>query len=314
MTSYNPYWPVFLSIEGEVSTLMDHIHCTPGQFSVYSTKMVGILLQAVSEVESISKDLYARETGKPKDGIQFDHVALKKLNSLWRLDKKVVDIATHRFYGSKEERALIPFRKDATTKGQKNWTWNDAYQNLKHNRIDNLHKGNLENLLSATAALFLLNLYYDEREVPLGIDSEGNWFRTDRGSSVFSIRTSRVSSLSDIRGRRYFVDDRDGYDKSTYVIAPTEESIDRQEIAFTRMNEAIHNEFRAQMLEVVQADLLARTGKEFLSEELHSHQDRGRSPEAMGKTLVNSKDVEEAYMQLMASKEYRAILNKHELV
>ena len=317
MNNHNPYWPVFLSIESEISTLMDNIHCTPDQFGVYSMKMAGMLLQTVAEIESIAKDLYTRQTGKPKDGIQFDHVALKKLNSLWELDKKVVVIATYKFYGKDEERILIPFEKLWTT-GKKLWAWNDAYQNLKHNRIDNLHKGNIGNLLGASGALFLLNLYYDGNDVDLGNDSEGKSFRVDRGSNVFSIRTSRVSSHRDRRGRYYVVDDKSEYVKSTYVIAPTEETVDQQEMALAGMSEALSNEFRSRIIESIRTEPLGQASHESLSDErfgdiLSAHEEKLRSPEAMKEMLLNSRGAMENYLQLFRNSEYRAIVNRHEL-
>lgn len=54
----NLYWPIYKKIEKEIVELSNHIHFDDNQLSVYSVKIVELLIRCVVEIEAISKDLY----------------------------------------------------------------------------------------------------------------------------------------------------------------------------------------------------------------------------------------------------------------
>src|SRR5690606_1098985 len=64
--------------------------------------------------------------------------------------------------------------------------WNNAYQNLKHNRFESLKFGSIENLLHGLAALFILNVYFKNEKFYLGNDYNLSRFDLSIGSSLFS--------------------------------------------------------------------------------------------------------------------------------
>ena len=55
----NLYWPIYKKIEKEIVELSNHIHFDDNQLSVYSVKIVELLIRCVVEIEAISKDLQA---------------------------------------------------------------------------------------------------------------------------------------------------------------------------------------------------------------------------------------------------------------
>ena len=59
---------------------------------------------------------------------------------------------------------LVPFKKDKTYtlngKTKSIWSWYYAYNKIKHDRVKFFRYANLECLIKALAALFLLNIYY----------------------------------------------------------------------------------------------------------------------------------------------------------
>ena len=297
---------------------MDTIHCVPAQYGVYSVKIGSILLQTVAEIESIAKDLYTNHTGKPKDRIHFDHVALKALGESWTLEKKIVDIATISFYGTDIDRVLTPLKKNVTIGGNRNWAWNDAYQNLKHNRIDNLNKGNIGNLLQAASALFLLNVYFDHNDVDLGDDNEGKQFRNDRGSDLFSIRTISVGTGFNKEGKCYVVGDTTSFDESTYLIAPTVETFERQAVELVSLMETINTEVNARAGRKIVDAIGSQhvpvpsdvAGLQKLFQQFQVEQSNKSQIERM---LVENRKARESAIQLTKNNEYRAVLNKHDL-
>lgn len=56
----NLYWPIYKKIEKEIVELSNHIHFDDNQLSVYSVKIVELLIRCVVEIEAISKDLYLK--------------------------------------------------------------------------------------------------------------------------------------------------------------------------------------------------------------------------------------------------------------
>ncbi len=69
---------------------------------------------------------------------------------------------------------MNPFQKTVNRTGTEKITylWNNAYQNLKHDRANSLSHGNVEALFEILAALFILNLYFSNIRYELGKDSQ----------------------------------------------------------------------------------------------------------------------------------------------
>ncbi len=186
----NIYWSVFKNLERSVNDIAFYIHIDDSQLCVYSSKIIDIILRAAAEIESLSKELYKLHGGKnTKDTFKFDDVAIKYLNNLWMLDKKIVIISSPNCFQT--NRVLMPFVKNeirsSSSTGKMTYSWNNAYQNLKHDRVNSMAFGNLKYLFDILAALFVLNIYYKNAVIQLGKDKDGMSFPANMGSSIFSI-------------------------------------------------------------------------------------------------------------------------------
>ena len=62
-----------------------------------------------------------------------------------------------------------------------------AYCSVKHNRINKLHKANINTLIRALAALFILNIYYSFKEIQIDQISDYNY---TLNSNVFMVKFS----------------------------------------------------------------------------------------------------------------------------
>ena len=192
----NIYWPVYKNIENEFSNLMFHIHIDDEQLSVYSSKISDLILRASAEIESISKELYRLNGGKKTSNIKYDEDAIAHLISLWKLDEKVVIISSYNCFLTSRE--LTPFKKNEVRTGSSRLTfsWNNSYQNLKHDRTNSLKFGSVRYLFDVTAALFLLNIYYKNIKFSLGKDSKATNFDTALGSSIYAIKIHIAPGVS----------------------------------------------------------------------------------------------------------------------
>lgn len=193
---HNIYWPVYKNLETEFVRLMFDIHIDDSQLSVYSFRIADLILRAAVEIESISKELYTLNGGVKVADIKYDEDALKYLNTLWKLDKKVILISSINCFQS--NKILKPFEKNTIRSGQTRLTfgWNNAYQNLKHDRGNSLSFGNLKYLFEIMAALFILNIYFKDESYELGKDSRATIFPTNIGSEIFSIKLDRWTSYN----------------------------------------------------------------------------------------------------------------------
>lgn len=192
------YWQVFKNIEREFLQLADIIHIDDKQLGVYSMKIADLLIRTAIEIEAISKDLYLSNAGVvvPDEEMYFDTVCIRHLDSLWNLDKKVVYIVNPNLFLEQETNKILTPLHKASKRGTSSVLWNRAYQAVKHNRIKELEKGNIKNLLSALSALYILNLYYKNPKIDKVSQEQARNVDSNFGSELFAVKTHFPNGLS----------------------------------------------------------------------------------------------------------------------
>lgn len=150
----------YLNIEKDLRNIFDYIEPDEGNLSVFSFELYSLLLRACTEVELNCK-LIMEANGATPQGRFFTMADYKKLEKSSLLSKYVViynnwrqrDPATGELeYISKQ---LTPFQNfDAAL--NKSPDWYSAYNEVKHNREENLEKASLENCLNAVAGLLVV--------------------------------------------------------------------------------------------------------------------------------------------------------------
>ncbi len=216
----NIYWPIYKNIESELNRLTFDIHIDDNQLNVYSSKITDLILRAAIEIESISKDLYLSNGGSKTDNIKYDETAIKHLNRLWKLDEKVVIISSLNCFQT--NRILKPFVKNEEKTGSKRLTfsWNNSYQNLKHNRSSSIKYGSLKYLFDIISALFILNIYYKNEGFFINRNDVSFKFPENMGSLMFSVKLHKWSSYnsSGAYGKK------EDFDECLYITKYTKES------------------------------------------------------------------------------------------
>jgi len=189
----NLYWSIYKNLEYEVLNLAKLIHFDDKQLSVYSVRIADLLIRCAVEIEAISKELYEKnggsmidEDGKEKQ-LFFDTDCLDFLENKWSLGKKnVLIVGTDTYFENEVSRTLAPLFK-ANLRGK--CDWKKAYQAVKHDRGKNLQKASVKNLLSALAALFLLNVYYKANNAVF-LNKVQKLSDVNFGSKMFEIKTA----------------------------------------------------------------------------------------------------------------------------
>ncbi|UPQ77076.1 hypothetical protein [Chryseobacterium nepalense] len=228
----NIYWPVYKNLERGVLDLSYSIHIDDNQLNVYSSQISDLILRASAEIESISKELYKQNGGTKTTNIKYDTDALAHLIPLWRLESKIVLISSSNCFQTNKE--LTPFIQNeiSTIHGKQTYSWNNSYQNLKHDRANSLGFGSIKYLFDIMSALFILNLYYKNENVLLYDDADGLNFPINVGSDLFSIKLHKWVGHSQPLGYHKHND----FDDCLYYIRYTDSSFQEVTTAMEKVN------------------------------------------------------------------------------
>lgn len=196
-THQNIYWPIYKNIEAEFDKILYYIHLDDKQLNVYSTKISELILRVCIEIESISKELYYTFNEKEDESkhINFDE-ALKFLNRKWKIEDKHIIISSHNCYITNKKIAPFQIKEKRTNSNRMTYKWNNAYQNIKHNRYESIEFGNMGNLLLALGSLYILNIYYKDERFYVEDDYNLGKFDLSLGSSIFSTTFHQENSIN----------------------------------------------------------------------------------------------------------------------
>jgi|GEM_PF-1823627 len=158
--STNLYFPVYRSIESEVIELSKGIYFSDEQLKVYSIKISELLSRCLTEIESLYKDLYRRLEGGDPEKIGD---AWRFLDTEWEMSAKQLAVTSDNFFFDKSfQPHFAPF--DYVNGSPDDFY--SAYNAIKHDRAKNLPKADLNALIRALGALYILNIYYKDGPLP----------------------------------------------------------------------------------------------------------------------------------------------------
>lgn len=189
-------------LEQELMDLSYNVHLCNDQLGVYSTHIADMILRACMDIEATSKLICRlRDPNKHSKHHKFDYDCINALS----LQKECTLLVMPAQTITKDDlRICFPFCKDVSkdrpnttsAKQANDYRWNNAYQNLKHNKTESLERcASLENLLFALSAVFILNCYLSNKgDIPSDIFCKisypnGRYCRP-------TIRTARICTLS----------------------------------------------------------------------------------------------------------------------
>lgn len=162
--------------EKEFLDISTHICIDDQQLNVYSLVLADLIINIFSNIEGISKELYAYITdiflsAEEKEKLeQYEqknpsaafYIALDYLDKIWFLSAKELIISSDSIYISKYNRILTPF-KDFNNKNKDNKdsvsSCFNAYSAIKHNRIKDINLATVKNALTSLGILFILCTY-----------------------------------------------------------------------------------------------------------------------------------------------------------
>lgn len=262
MSKTNLYWQVYLNLEKEVLELADTIYINDAQQEVFSMRIADLLIRTVIEIEAIAKELYLTNGGAvvPDEDMYFDTVCMAYLNGLWNLDKKVVQVVSPNIYFEKEDNKVLHPLHKAHKRGTSSADWNKAYQAVKHNRVKELAKGSIKNLLHGLAALLVLNLYYRDEIYTSLSDQDKTNINSSFGSKLFAVKIHKENGL---RADGVYTLNAD-FDECVYIVDHEPASKRVAMDAMAAMNDYVNRETFAELNKAIRAK--AERGEEVTQE------------------------------------------------
>lgn len=168
----NMFWPIYMRLEQEFKELSYYITIDKNQLKTYSIKIADLILRASAECENIACELCKKEGIKFVDSkghirkvVNFNEY-IEALNKIYNLQWKNVNPIYENISNNAFDMKLTPFVKHkikVNGKEKEVIPWYNAYNKIKHDRIKNYRKANMENLILTLGALFLLNIYYKDK-------------------------------------------------------------------------------------------------------------------------------------------------------
>jgi hypothetical protein len=162
---WKTYWPIFERLEQEFRELTYSIALTDAHLVVYSNILSDLLLRSCSECENVGKTLCVEKTlvASPTDaqGLNFPGVGRAICSSI-PIEKQELTIIWP--YQTLSNPVIRPFDQWSAT-GIINPNWFNAYNLLKHDRINNATEASLNNVVHALGGLFILNLWLRQEDI-----------------------------------------------------------------------------------------------------------------------------------------------------
>ena len=273
---------------------------------MYSSKIGDLLVRTAMEVESLSKVLYFENGGTVPAGrdLYFDTDCLQLLDTKWNLSQKIVFVSSPFFYFVDTANIILTPLRKAHQRGSSSSKWQQAYQAVKHDRINNLKKGSIGNLIQALGALYILNIYYRNASFDNLADKEASNIDWGLGSNIFSVKVSHETSSVAIN--KIYVKKSD-FDECIYLVKHTDKSAN----ALMDVMKSVNKQIQDEIVSMVSGD------RAFNNDNLLSDKVGDNSPnssdqlisEASKRVLDKEKyTIHDAYQKLR----FEAVLNKNQ--
>lgn len=183
-------------IEAEVLGLTYDVAFNDRQLKVYSNHIANLILMISVEIESISKTIYKKNGGR-KQNPAFDYECIDKMANIGNANALI--ICRKMDFAKPENIVLFPFRKTEHKKDKKKtpiYPWNNAYQNLKHNKIGMEKKyATIKYLMYSLAALYALLVRCGtcpNSQIFSSLDDSGMYWRPSRGKIACDISNEEI--------------------------------------------------------------------------------------------------------------------------
>lgn len=143
------YWDYYLMLEQKVMALKNYIEFEEENFECYSNEITSLILNICSELDIVFKLV----TNSSKSSIEDYKTIILNDDFYSNMLNEQITLLTCR------DILILPFSSICNNESP-SW-WKD-YNSIKHNRVNNSNykKSNMKNLLNSLGGLYILEIYY----------------------------------------------------------------------------------------------------------------------------------------------------------
>ena len=147
-----PHWQYFIVLDSDLDNVSRYVQINSDNYETYSIEFVHIFLAICSEIDTVAKILCKKFDTK------FDPLNKKNNIDLYRsiITNECPNLCTMKILVPRYGLDFVPW---AEWGQNKNPSWWNCYNNVKHDRDRHFKQANLENVLNALAGLFVLLCY-----------------------------------------------------------------------------------------------------------------------------------------------------------
>lgn len=155
------FFQIYQSLENELLEMTDYIHFSDKNLNVFSVKLANFILRANVECESLLKELfkntfYYNSLSKEERKEKLKSSTFTYVNKEYNLlEKEVIISSEFFFFEDKYSEGFTPFKYKKNKRDL-----HKIYNSIKHDKVNNLYKADLETAINVLAVLFILNLYF----------------------------------------------------------------------------------------------------------------------------------------------------------
>lgn len=142
------YWHYYLSLENKFIDTINYVELCEDNFNTYSNTYI-MLLQAIgSELNALFKELCHFDKSENKNIKDFVERILNDFPEIVEFEIKVIGY----------DISFKPFKGWNVDRPSKSLEWWEAYNQIKHNRIESIKVASLKNVIYSLSGLMLLNM------------------------------------------------------------------------------------------------------------------------------------------------------------
>ena len=180
------------ALESDLKRLFDYVEPDDRNLKAFSTRLYELLLRASTEFEANCKAILSANGYSRTSGLNMN-------------DYRRIEAATH--LSGYKLRLTVWARSPREIQPLEQWSagnplqWYQAYNDVKHNRIADFHKANLENAVDAVASLFTILfaqfnvLAFSAHELVSSHDHWNGWLA--HPNSIFQVNTPRDWNINE---------------------------------------------------------------------------------------------------------------------
>lgn len=174
----NEYWKYYKLLEERFLKSLKYVELNPVNYNTYSIEFANQLISIGSELDVFFKVVSNLNSGSRPNIADYYKEVTKKFPNIKNQEVIIKD---------KREIKIKPFENWEELRAGQSLEWWDAYNNIKHNRVENIEKANLKNAFNILGALFILEMYLFKEIYDKSIDKSTKLDVPKESSNLFRL-------------------------------------------------------------------------------------------------------------------------------